>query len=826
MSDLRDRVQAALGDQYEIVRELGGGGMSHVLLAIEKRLDREVVIKLLPPDLLGGASLERFHREIQLVAKLQHPLLVPVLTVGDVDGAPFYTMPYVAGRSLRAQLDEGTRFGARDAVRVLRDVATALGYAHERGIVHRDIKPDNVLLSGGVAMVTDFGIAKAITSAREPALPGAGTLTLLGTSLGTPMYMAPEQVAADPATDYRADLYSFGAMAYELFTGAPPFAGRAPAALIAAQMSEVPPLVSTARPDAPAALVEIVRRCLEKDPARRPQSASEVVDALDVALAEDGSSTGVRASGIARATATRRPRRAWIIGGIAAAAVIALAAAIVVGTRGSHSVASRATPSVKSPSGASATTVARSVAVLPFENMGGGDDDRYFSEGMTDELTSALSKVPGLRVASRSSVFALTKRGLSAQEVANTLNVSHVLEGTVRRSGGRLRVSTQLTNAADGLALWGDTYERQMRDVFQVQDEITGSIVSALRLRLAAGTATQQRRGESGTTNLDAYDAYLKGRYFWYQRGADALHRAAGYFERAIALDPSYARAHAGLADALALLPVYGATPADSAYPLARREAERALALDSSLAEAHTTLGLILKSAGQWEPSARAFAHALALDSTYAPAHQWYGETLLITGRVREAVTQLRRAEALEPLSPVISAELGYALALAGDHAGGVAAGRRAIELDSTAWTGSAFLALVYLFHDDAGSALPLALRAVQLAPNVDPLKGILAYAQAKAGHADSARALVTELEAHQRQRGGALTALAMAHAGLGDTSESLTWLERAAREHDAWLYAMSINAPIYAALRNDPRFAGVARTMGLDPAAMTTSPR
>ena len=271
MTELRDRLQTALGDAYTIERELGGGGMSHVFLATERQLDRQVVIKLLPPDLSGGVSLERFHREIQLVARLQNPHIVPVITAGEADGVPFFTMPFVEGRSLRELVKAGTTVSVSDGVNILRDVATALAYAHERGIVHRDIKPDNVLLSGGAAVVTDFGVAKAISSARESTSAPGGSLTQIGFSLGTPLYMAPEQAAADPSSDHRADIYSFGILAYELFAGAPPFAGRAPAALLAAQMTETPPLLSAARPDAPVPLVELVRRCLEKDPTKRPQ---------------------------------------------------------------------------------------------------------------------------------------------------------------------------------------------------------------------------------------------------------------------------------------------------------------------------------------------------------------------------------------------------------------------------------------------------------------------------------------------------------------------------------------------------------------------------
>jgi eukaryotic-like serine/threonine-protein kinase len=807
VTDLRDQLQSALGDAYTIERELGGGGMSHVFLATERRLDRQVVIKLLPPDVAGGVSLDRFHREIQLVAKLQNPHIVPVISAGEADGVPFFTMPFVEGRSLRDLLTAGTKVSVTEGANILRDVAMALAYAHERGIVHRDIKPDNVLISGGAAVVTDFGVAKAISSARAGTSAPGGSLTQIGFSLGTPLYMAPEQAAADPSTDHRADIYSFGIMAYELFAGVPPFAGRSPAALLAAQMTEAPPLLSAARPDAPVPLVELVRRCLEKEPAKRPQSAAELVQALDQALV----ASGQPALGAAALSPPKANRTILAIA-FGALLVIAATTGLVLSRRVGRNAASTA----DSP---------RSVAVLPLDNVGGSDSDRYFSEGITDELTSALGKVPGLRVASRTSVFALRSKGMDAQQIAKTLKVSSLLEGTIRRSGERLRVTAQLTNASDGLALWSDTYERQMKDVFQVQDDIAGSIAGALRVALAPAPGSKRGLASgtvpAGTEDLVAYDLYLRGRYFWHQRGNDALHRAADYFGQAIDRDPTFARAYAGLADALGLLPIYGTTPADSAFPLARKAAEKALSLDSTLAEAHTTLGLILKSTGEWEPAAAELRRGIALDSNYATGHQWYAEVLIITGRVTEAVKELERARDLEPLSPVINAELGYTLGLAGRYQEGMLAGQRAVELDSTLWIGHAFLAFTHLFAGDAPAAVSGFRNAVRLGAGIDPLVGGLAYALAKSGQADSARDLIAPVEVRAKAKVGSPIALAMAYTGLGDRDTALAWLDRAARAKDPWAYAMSINAPIFDAIRSDPRFAEAAKTMKLDPAVM-----
>jgi serine/threonine-protein kinase len=361
-----------------------------------------------------------------------------------------------------------------------------------------------------------------------------------------------------------------------------------------------------------------------------------------------------------------------------------------------------------------------------------------------------------------------------------------------------------------------------MRDVFQVQDDIASSIANALRVTLAPRAPQNPSGVRQGTADLAAYDLYLRGRYFFHQRGSDALERAAGYFEQAIARDPTFARAHAGVADALGLLPIYGATPADSAFPLARQAAERALSLDSTLAEAHTTLGLILKSTGEWDSSAVAFRRSLALDSTYATTHQWLAETYIITGRLDDAVTELQRARELEPLSAIVNAELCYALGMVKRFDQAIPAGQRAIELDSTLWTGHAFLGFVHLFQGDARTGVQRLETAVRLGKGIDPLIGALAYAYAKAGDAARARSILSPVESRAQRAGGSPVAVAMAYAGLGENDRALEWLERAARERDPWLYAMSINAPVYAAIWSDPRFAEIARIMKLDPAAMT----
>ena len=430
---LKRQLQASLGANYTIERELGGGGMSRVFLATETPLGRSVVVKVLPPELAHAVSVERFRREIAMSARLQHPHIVPLLTAGETEDLPYYTMPFIDGESLRARLSRVGELPLVDIVRVLRDVAGALAYAHEHGVVHRDIKPENVLFARQHALVADFGVAKALSASTMAEMASS---TSLGIALGTPAYMAPEQAAADPTMDGRADLYALGVMAYEMLTGAPPFAGRNAQATLAAHASEMATPVSVRRPTTPPALAALVSRLLEKRPADRPQTAQEVVDALEGVVTTSGTMLPFTAS----PPKSRMP--AWPFAAVAAVLVLVAVGYAARRNRGAAGVGAMAGMI------ADGEIAPHSVAVLPFANVGKDTATEYFAEGMADELTTALARVPGLKVAARSSAFTFRDQSVGAQSVGKTLHVGDVLEGSVRREGGRLRVTAQLVNTA------------------------------------------------------------------------------------------------------------------------------------------------------------------------------------------------------------------------------------------------------------------------------------------------------------------------------------------------------------------------------------------
>src|SRR5687767_5834444 len=484
--DLETKLQESLGDNYTLERELGGGGMSRVFVATDTALGRKVVVKVLPPEMASHMLAERFRREISLAAQLRHPHIVPLFAAGnapgDEAGLLYYTMPFVEGESLRARLLRDGRMGIREGIQLIREVADALSYAHSHGVVHRDIKPENILVENGHAVVLDFGVAKALASAAGSGKSAVTSITHPGMATGTAMYMAPEQAAADPSIDHRADLYALGVVAYEILAGAPPFSG-SEHQVIVAHMIEVPEPISSRRPDIPTVLSDLVMQLLQKTPDARPQNAGNLVAALD----------GIAAAG-GQPTARFRPRKTTLARSLAAAAiVVALAGAAYGGYTW-----------IGGGRSATAAAVEKSVAVLPFVNTSGGAENAHFSDGLTDELISALGRVQGLRVAARTSVFALSGKGLGARAIADTLDVATVIEGSARRSGNRLKVTAQLVGASDGTVLWTQAFDRELVDVFAVQEEIARSIVEALNVHLTEDA--RSRFAGRPTKDLEAYD--------------------------------------------------------------------------------------------------------------------------------------------------------------------------------------------------------------------------------------------------------------------------------------------------------------------------------
>jgi len=741
--DLRDQLQLTLGASYTLERELGGGGMSRVFVAADTALGRSVVVKVLPPEMASGVSIERFKREISLAARLQHPHIVPLLSAGEAGGLPYFTMPFVEGESLRARLVRGEETSVKEAVHLLREVASALAHAHRKGVIHRDIKPENILITEQHAMVTDFGVAKAISAATQA--DGSG-LTEVGVSLGTPAYMAPEQVVGDPGTDHRADIYAFGVIAYELLAGRAPFAGRAAQALMAAQVLETPKPIDSQRVGIPSGLAALVMRCLQKEPTNRPQHAEELLRGLD----DD--------------TAMRHAKK----------------------------------------------DVGPSVAVLPMVNTSGDPDNEHFSDGLTDELIGVFSKVEGITVTGRTSTFALKGKGLSVRAIAELLHVEHVLEGSVRRAGDRLRVRVQLVNAEESV-IWSDSYDRHLEDVFAVQEEIAQAVVRALEVKLVATRGPLVR---PATKDLTAYDLFLKGRYVRRGMAPDQMRLAIEYFEQAVARDPSYARAHAWLSDTHWLQVVLASRPTNVEVPRARKYAATAIALDSSLAEAQWAMAQLL-AGFDWDHAAaeRAFKRAILLDPGFEEARHLYGIFLFHWGRIEEAEAELTRTLEIDPLLAAAHLSFGRLHLSMRRPDQAVAHLREALTLEPMFSLAHAQLGHAHLQKGMAAEAITEFEAGARIGSPSD--KAHLAYGYAMVGRHEEAKAILANLVSPGNHPPP--FHMALAYVGLGDHDEAFRWLERAREEHAPWLVTLNIDRA-FDGLRVDSRFGDIVRAMGLVP--------
>jgi serine/threonine protein kinase len=528
VSDLSDRLEAALGDRYTIERELGRGGMAIVYLAEDLKHQRKIALKVLRPDLASEIGAERFLREIKIAAKLTHPHILPLYDSGEADGFVFYVMPAMEGRSLRERIRKEGQLPLDEAMRITQEIASALDYAHRHGVIHRDIKPENILLHEGAAMLADFGIGKAVSSAERD-------ITQAGIAIGTPAYMSPEQASAEAEVDGRSDLYSLGCVLYEMLSGEPPYTGPTAQAVIAKRLGAPVPHVKVVR-DVTDPVDAIVTRTLARTPVDRFASAAEFAAAL-----RDAQSGTLQ------------------------------------------------TPAAVSAVGYAASTV-KSVAVLPFANMSADPENEYFSDGMTEEIINVLGNVPGIQVASRTSSFAFKGKDVDVRQIGKTLGVGTVLEGSVRKVGRRIRITAQLTDVTNGYSLWNKTYDRQLEDVFAIQGEISRAIAGALKVKLVGDTGT---RMVPASENLEAYNLYLKGRFFYNKFTELDLRRGIELFEQALQVAPEHARAHAGIADCWAYLADDWVAP-DEAYPKAKASALRALDLEPSLGDAFTALGKVL----------------------------------------------------------------------------------------------------------------------------------------------------------------------------------------------------------------------------------------
>jgi serine/threonine protein kinase/Flp pilus assembly protein TadD len=599
---MRLAIHSQLGP-YAIVARLGAGGMGEVYHARDARLERDVAIKVVPEQFAQDAhALARFSREVRAVAALSHPNIVTIHDIGTEQGLTYAVMELLEGQTLRHRIRQGI-LDWSEAVDIAKGIADGLAAAHAKRIIHRDIKPENIFLTtdGGVK-VLDFGLARLQTKSAPPPTGEPLLETLPGTVLGTVAYMSPEQVRGQLA-DERSDVFSFGCVLYEMLLGRAPFLGPTAPDTMAAILHEPLAALSQSGRERPAELDRLILRCLQKEPADRFPSAR------DVALALRGLGQGA-----------------------------------FTGAAGRQQQVETA-PYLETPPLASASPQVSSLAVLPFRNMSSDPENEFFSDGLAEEILTALSKLQGLRVASRTSSFAFRGRNEDVRKIGEQLNVRNVLEGSVRKAGNRLRVSVQLVNVADGYHIWSETYNRQLEDVFAIQDEIAESIARALRVLFTVKDQPAQRRP---TCDVRAYDYYLRGRQFFHQFRRKTLEAAVEMFTQAIEIDPTYARAHAGLADCYSLLHINWSVGGDT-MAKAHAASLKALELDPSSAEAHTAHGVALSTAGNYAEARQEFETALSLDPKLFEARYFYGRACMAEGRLEDAARLFDEAARLRP---------------------------------------------------------------------------------------------------------------------------------------------------------------------------------
>ena len=789
MTELREQLQSALGAAYTIDRELGGGGMSRVFVARDESLGREVVIKVVRPELLEGISVERFAREVQLVARLQQANIVPLLSAGDAQGMPYYIMPYVRGESLRARMSSRAPVSIAEALGILRDVARALAYAHGEGVVHRDIKPENILLSGRTAVVTDFGIAKALDAGRTQG--SGGTLTGLGFSLGTPAYMAPEQAAGDPNIDFRADLYAWGVVAWELLAGRHPYADhQTPQALITAQMSEVPKSLEQLRSDVPARLADLVQHCLAKDPTHRPASADDVLVALD----QVGTATPQPIL-VARLSRTR-----WIAAALTtvAAIVAAIVAWIAFRPGGIASTRERASGSINR------------IAVLPLENQTGDTTQRFFADGMTRELIGVLSDA-GVRVLGHRAVASFRGSTQPLTEIAKTLGVDALVTGAVVKSGDEVQVLAELTDPRTGEALLSRTFTRSAADVVALQHDVVAEIARLISARL---TPEQTRSLSSARqVNPKAYAQYLLGSEQANLRTPESFPRALAYLRRAILLDSTFAPSYASYAMANAYGLLYALTPTDSGRAAVEWGASKAIALDPKLGDAYIARG-VARLHIDWD-FARAeddFARGLARQPSIL-ARGLYMWTRWETGRCGAGRKISLELIELEPTTAQWRSDISWCYWAMRDSAAARASLMQAITVDSTFYEAFDLFGMV---ESDAGNIAQSAKyhdAAVRIGGDywVRQFSEVVLHI-AKHDTAGAKRVLSTlGKDGRLAQRG-----FMAYHIGLKDSAYTL--LEKAAAAHDADLLWVLKGVPYFDPIRHEPRYQALLKRVGLAP--------
>jgi eukaryotic-like serine/threonine-protein kinase len=733
---------------YRIVEKIGSGGMGEVYLAEDTELNRNVALKFLPSHFLSDPDcIARFKREAQAAAQLNHPNIVTIHEVSEHNGRPYIVMEYLGGQSLRDIVDH-EQLPFKQVVDIAIQLGEGLQAAHSAGIVHRDIKPGNVLRDyTGRYKLVDFGLA---------AMSGGEKLTQAGSILGTIGYMSPEQVHGEGG-DASSDIFSFGVVLYEMITGKHPFRGDNQAATIHAILYDQPNPVTDVRPDTPQELVEVIGKAMAKDRSNRYEQTSQLLTDLRKIKGK------LERDNFNSATAGRNQP---------------------------------------------------SVAVLPFTNLSADREQEYFCDGMAEEIISALTYVENLRVVARTSSFSFKGKDFDIREIGRRLNVETLLEGSVRRSGQHLRIIAQLVNVADGYHLWSERFDRQMDDVFAIQDEIALAIVDRLKVKLLKDEKALLTRRY--TDNQEAYHLYLKGRFFWNRRYEGGLQKGIEFFEQAVKKDAMYAPAYVGIADCYNQLAHWGYQAAKEAYPIAKSATEKALSIDGSLAEAHASLGWItLWHDWNWSVAEKEFRCALELNPNYAMAYEWYALYLAVMERIDEAIGEVKKAVELDPLSLVANSVLGLGYYWGRRYDEAVQQLNRTLELDADFPLAHLYLGWTYAGKRLWQEAIHACEQFAALSHGSALSLGYLGAVYGLAGNSARALEVLAQIEELSKNRYVSPLYRATVYIGIGDLDQVILHLEQARLDRESFLPVIN-TFPLFDPLRSDERFSNLLRQIGL----------
>lgn len=742
---------------YRIISKLGEGGMGEVYLAEDGILNRKVALKILSEQMASDTELlARFEREAKVLAALSHPNIVAIHSVGEYESHRFMAMELVEGDTLD-QIVPADGLPFHRLMKIALPIVDALRTAHEHNIVHRDMKPVNIIVGKrDTVKILDFGIAKLWSVKDDLEMTEAETVDLscvtkAGSIIGTIPYMSPEQLQGKQ-TDNRSDIFSMGVVLYEMATGRHPFTGATAADLISSILRDDPEAITHYRDDLPRHLWRIIRHCLEKDPNRRYQVTLDVYNEME-ALSEE----------------------------------------VRVGEQFREQ---------------------KSVAVLPFTDMSEGRDQQYFCDGIAEELINRLAGEDDLRVAARTSAFSFRDRGRDIREIGSALNVSTVLEGSVRRSGNRVRIRVQLADVRSGYHLWSEQFDREIENIFVLQDEIAQRVAEQLKLKFREDRSESWKKRD--TVDQEAYHLYLKGRYHWNRRTEEGVLTGLRLFKEATQKDPEYARAYTGLADCYSQLGDYGFLPPGEAWEGARLSALKAIAIDESLAEAHASLAYpTMLYNWDWETAEREFRRAIELKPEYATARQLYAEYLTAMGRMREGIVEVRRAQELDPLSLIVNTVAGWVYYRARRFGQAIDQCQRTLELDPDFALAHHLLGWIYLQESRFDDAVAEASKSVDLSSRGTLMTAALGNALAISGCALKAREILEELETRSMNNYVPPYDIALVHMGLRQNEQALEWLEAALEERYGWLVYLNAD-PIWDPLRKEKRFASLVKRIGL----------